>query len=104
MKKREVKYNDYHVSDDIYTVKMTYLPTGGVEYNPVIRVQVMEQHPVPRNLWERITEWFKYNISTYVWDPMLTDASLDSWCLYKCVFETVKRNSAKRIDTEWPRQ
>jgi hypothetical protein len=103
MKKREVKYKDYQVWNEIYTVKQTYLPTGGIECNPAVRVEVMEQHPIPRNLWERITEWFKYNISTYVWDPLLTDASLDFYCMGKCVAEATERIAIKKTETEWTR-
>jgi hypothetical protein len=104
MKKREIRYKDYQVKDDIYTVKLTYLPSGGIEYNPVVRVQVMEQHSVPCNLWERITEWWKYNIKTYVWDPLLIDVPLDSYCCYKCVGAKFKNDLIKKGETEWRKQ
>lgn len=101
--KKEVRYNDYRIGRDVYTVKLTYLPNGGFNYTPVVRVQVMEWHLSPRNLWERISEWWKYDISNYLWDPLLTETSLEDYCIDKCKFETTKRIAIKRAETEWVR-
>lgn len=103
MKRREVRYENYHIDKDAYTVKLTHLPNGGLCYNPVVRVQVMKWHLPPRNLWERVIEWWKYDISDYVWDPLLTEASLDEYCFDKCNLETAKRIAIKRGDSEWVR-
>jgi len=101
--KKEVRYETYRIERDVYTVKLTHLPYGGISYNPIVRVQVMEWHLPPRNLWERITEWWKYNISDSEWDPLLTDSSLDAYCISKCCAETVRRMRIKRGDEEWVR-
>ena len=99
--KKEVRYEDYRIGHDVYTVKLTYLPQGGFFYNPVVRVQVMKWHLPPRNLRERITEWWKYNISDWEWDPTLTEASLDAYCTDKCLLETAKHIAIARCDKEW---
>lgn len=108
MAKCEVKYKDYRIGHDMYTVKLTYQPQGGFFYNPVVRVQVMKWHLPPRNLWERITEWWKYNVSDWEWDPTWK-ASLDDYCIDKCATETEnriavereKRIAIERGDKEW---
>ena len=101
--RKEIRYEDYRIGHDLYTVKLTHLPSGGINYNPVVRVQVMEWHLPPRNLWERIAEWWKYDIRDYVWDPLLTETSLDEYCINKCNSETAKRIAIKRGETEWVR-
>jgi hypothetical protein len=99
--RKEIHYEDYRIGHDVYTVKLTRLPKGGINYNPAVRVQVMEWHLPPRNLWERITEWWKYSISEYVWDPLLTEASLNAYCIDKCNAETLKRIAIEKGETEW---
>ena len=94
--KNEVRYKDYRIGRDVYTVKLTPLPPGSFFYGPVVRVQVMEWHLPPRNLRERITEWWKYNISTWEWVPALTEASLDAYCIDKCKFEAARRIAFER--------
>lgn len=101
--RKEVRYEDYRIGEDVYTVKLTYLPNGGFYYNPVVHVQVMEWHLPPRNLWERITEWWKHDINDYLWDPLLTEASLNDYCIDRCNSETTKRIAIKRGETEWVR-
>lgn len=100
---KEIRYENYRIGRDVYTVKLTHLPKGGIDYNPAVRVQVMEWHLPPRNLWERITEWWRYNIDDCLWDPLLTEASLDTYCIDKCNLETVRRIKIARGDTEWAR-
>lgn len=89
--KKKIRYEDYRIGRDVYTVKLILLPRGGFHYTPVVRVQVMELHSTPRNLWERITERRKYDISDWEWDPTLTEFSLDAYCVDKCNLETEKR-------------
>jgi hypothetical protein len=101
MAKREVKYKDYRIGRDVYTVKLTHLPQGGFFYNPVVRVQIMKWHLPPRNLWERVTEWWKYNIDTHVWDPTLTEVSLNAYCIDECNLATANRIAVERGDKEW---
>lgn len=98
--KNEVKYKDYRIGRDVYTVKLTYLPQGGC-FGPEVRVEVMKWHQPPRNLWERITEWWKYYLSGWEWIPSLTEASLDAYCIDKCNYETWQRITAERGDKEW---
>ena len=99
--KKEIRYKDYRIGHYVYTVKLTRLPNGGFHYTPVVRVQVMKWHLRPRNLWECITEWWKYNINNWVWDPTLTETSLDDYCINKCNFITNKRIAIERGDKEW---
>lgn len=99
--KKEIRYENYYIDRDAYTVKLTHLPQGGVYYNPVVHVQVMKWHVPPRNLWERITERWKYNIDDWVWDPIFTEASLDSYCICKCGLVTAKRIAIERGNKEW---
>lgn len=98
--KNEVKYKDYRIGRDVYTVKLTYLPHGDF-CGPAVSVQVMKWHQPPRNLRERITEWWKYSISDWEWIPTLTESSLDAYCIDKCNYETVKRIAIERGDKEW---
>lgn len=98
--RNKVRYKDYRIGDDVYTVKLT-LRRGGFVYNPAVRVQIMEWHQPPRNLWERIIEWWKYIISEYNWDPVLDGASLDNYCIDKCNLETMKRIAIERGSKEW---
>lgn len=98
--KNEVKYKDYRIGRDVYTVKLIYLPQGGL-FGPEVRVEVMKWHLPPRNLWERITEWWKYYLSGWEWIPSLTEASLDAYCIDKCNYETWRRITAERGDKEW---
>ena len=98
--KNEVKYKDYRIGRDVYTVKLTYFPQGGL-FGPEVNVEVMKWHLPPRNLWERITEWWKYSLSGWVWNPTLTESSLDAYCIDKCNYETAKRIAIERGDKEW---
>ena len=102
--KNEVRYKDYRIGRDVYTVKLTYLPQGGFSYNPVVHVEVMKWHLPPRNLWERITEWWKYYLSDGTWDPIWIDTSLDDYCIEKCNFETAQRIAIERCNKEWEAQ
>ena len=99
--KSKVRYKDFRIGSDAYTVKLRYLPRGGFYYNPVVRVQVMKWHLWPHNLRERITEWWKYDIADYEWDPTLTETSLEDYCIDKCHHETAKRIAIKRCSKEW---
>jgi hypothetical protein len=101
MAKCDVKYKDYRIGRDVYTVKLEYQPQGGFHYNPAVRVEVMKWHQPPRNLWERITEWWKYYLSGWTWDPSLTKTSLDAYCVDKCNLETEQRLTIERGDKEW---
>lgn len=99
--KNEVRYENYRIGRDVYTVKLTHLPQGGFHYNPVVYVQVMKWHLPPRNLWERITEWWKYILREGVWDPTWTELSLDAYCIAQCNLETEKRIAIERSNKEW---
>lgn len=99
--KKEIKYKDYRIGRDVYTVKMTYVPYGGITNGPAVDINVMEWHLLPRKWWEKLTEFWKYNLSTWTWDPAMTEASLDAYCIFKCHFETAKRIKVKRCDEEW---
>ena len=96
--KKEIRYKDYRIGRDAYTVKLTHSPNS--HYTPVV-VRVMEWHVPPRNLWERITEWWKYDINDYLWNPLLTETSLDAYCTDKCKFITAQRIAIKKGDKEW---
>lgn len=98
--KNEVKYKDYRIGRDVYTVKLIYLPQGG-PLGPEVHVEVMKWHLPPRNLWEYITEWWKYSLSNWDWIPALTKVSLDAYCIDKCNYETAKRIAIERGDKEW---
>ena len=98
--KNEVKYKDYRIGRDVYTVKLTYSPQGSL-FGPEVHVKVMKWHLPPRNLWERIAEWWKYYLSGWVWNPTLTDASLDAYCIDKCNYEAAQRIAIERGDKEW---
>jgi len=95
MAKREVRYENYRIGRDVYTVKLTHLPQG------VVYVQVMKWHLPPRTFWERISEWWKYTIEEHVWDPLLTDASLDEYCIAQCEKESDRRIRIQRGFDEW---
>lgn len=99
--KKEIRYKDYRIGQDVYTVKQTYEPHGGINSNPSVYVEIMEWHLPPRNFWQRITEFWKYNLNCWTWDPMLTEASLEAYCIDKCNLETMRRIKAERGAKEW---
>lgn len=99
--KNQVKYKDYRIGWGVYTVKLTYKPQGGFYYTPIVKVDVMRWHQPPRNLWQKIAEFWQYNLNSYVWDPTLTEASLESYCIDKCKCERTRERNIERGDKEW---
>ena len=99
--KKEIKYRDYRICEDVYTVKLTYMHNGGINGGSAVYVEIMTWHLPPRNFWQRISEFWKYNLNTGTWDPMLTEASLDAYIVDKCNFETVRRIKVQRGDKDW---
>lgn len=105
MKKSKYKnyrlYKDYRIGKYIFTVKYTYMLNGGINGNPAVYVQVMEWHQPPRNLWEKISEFWKYNLDSGTWDTLLTDAALEDYAIDKCTHEVERRMNVERCDKEW---
>lgn len=99
--KKEIKYRDYRIGKDVYTVKFTYLRNGGINSGPAVYVEIMTWHLPPHNFWQRITEFWKYNLNCGTWDPALTEASLEAYCIDKCNIETVRRIDIERGDKNW---
>ena len=98
---KETKYKDYQIGSNFYTVKLTYLPTGGVlHYNPTVKVDIMELHTKPITFLDKLLEHSKFSIETYEWDPLLTDLSLDDYI--KKHSKITKINKAiKKANDEW---
>lgn len=99
--RNKIKYKDYRIGCDIYTVKMTYAPCGGITNGPAVDVQVMEWHLPPRKWWEKLAEFWKYNLSTWTWDPTMTETSLEAFVIDKCKSESARRIAVRRGDKEW---
>lgn len=99
--KNVIKYKDYRIGQDLFTVKLTLLKGGSLSGGDAVNVEVMEWHLPPRNFWERISEFWKYSLGSWTWDPFMTNTSLDAYCVSKCEFETLKRSDAERSKKEW---
>ena len=99
---KEIKYKDYRIGSNLYTVKLTYLPSGGVfHYNPTVKVDIMEWHTQPITFLDKILEHFKFSIESYEWDPLLTDLSLTDYCIKKCSQITEINDAIEKANNEW---
>lgn len=98
---KNIKYKDYRIGKHVFTVKLTHLPHGGVCSNDSVKVEIMEWHTPPRNFWERITESWKYYLNSWVWDPYVTGASLDYFCISYCDYEASKKADSEKFQKEW---
>lgn len=99
---KEVKYQDYRIGSYTYTVRLTYLPAGGIlHYNPTVRVDVMKWHLPPTTFLGKITEGFKYALDTYEWDPCISKLSLADYCIDKCLIFVEMREAVEKANTEW---
>ena len=96
-----IKYKNFRIRTHPYTVKLIYLPKGGISYNPVIKVRIMKPHTKPRNFLEKILEVPKFSINTYTWDPLITDESLDLYCKRKCYIDTKQNEKIYKTIREW---
>ena len=99
--KTEIKYRDFRVGREIYTVKMKYLPNGSIFNGAAVVVKVMKWHTPPRNLWEKLTEFWRYELSSWTWDPQLCESSLEAYVIDKCALEADKRLCQDRGAKEW---
>lgn len=99
--KKIIKYKNYRNDKYIFTIKLTYLPKGGIDENPAVKVQVMQHHQPPRTFWERVTEWWKYNINDFMWDTLLNDMSLDDYYISCCNAETARRIAIEKTEKEF---
>lgn len=98
---KKIKYKDYQIGSNLYTVKLTYLPAGGVlHYNPTVKVDIMELHTKPITFLDKILEHFKFSIETYEWDPLLTDLSLNDYIKKRSKIVGIN-NAIKRTNDEW---
>lgn len=99
---KEIKYKDYRIGSNLYTVKLTYLPSGGVfHYNPTVKVDIMEWHTQPITFLDKILEHFKFSIESYEWDPLLTDLSLTDYCIKKCSQIVEINDAIEKANNEW---
>lgn len=99
--KKIVKYKNYCNDKDAFTIKLTYLPKGGIEENPAVKVQIMRPHQPPRTFKERIAEGWKYNINDFMWDTLLNNLSLDDFCVGCCNAETARRIAIEKTEKEF---
>ena len=81
---KEVKYKDYRIGSEIFTVKMTYDPDPSWHLCPIVKVDIMKWHPKPITFFDKLTEGFKFSIKKYEYDPMWTNLSLSDYCISKC--------------------
>ena len=98
---KEIKYKDFRIGNNLYTVKLIYLPKGGISYNPVIKVRIMKIHTKPCNFLEKLLEVPKFSISTSIWDPFVTKESLNLYCRNKCYIDTKQNEKVNRAKNEW---
>lgn len=99
--KKEIKYRDYRIGKEVYTVKLVFQPNGSIFNGPAVDVHVMAWHLPPRNLWERLIEWWRYGISDSTWEPQISAASLDAYIIDKCAYENNKHLCQDRSLREW---
>ena len=99
---KEVKYKDYRIGSNLYTVKLIYLPSGGVfNYNPTVKVDIMEWHTQPITFLDKILEHFIFSIESYEWNPLLTDLSLTDYCIEKCSQIAEINDAIEKANNEW---
>lgn len=96
-----IKYRDYRIDKNLYTVKLTLLKGGSLSGGDAVEVEVMEWHLPPRNFWQRLSEFWKYSLSCSTWDPYITETSLDAYCVDKCKIEVLKLLDATKGTEEW---
>ena len=101
MAKKEIKYKDIRVGHYVYTVKMKLLPQGSVFNGTAVEVDVMAWHLPPRNFWERLAEFWRFSLSSWTWDPQISEASLEAFVIDKCAYETNKLLCQDRGVREW---
>lgn len=80
---KEIKYKDYRIGSEIFTVKMTYDPDPSWHLCPIVKVDIMKWHPKPTTFFDKLTEG-KFSIKKYEYDPMWTNLSLSDYCISKC--------------------
>lgn len=101
MAKNEIKYKDIRVGRDVYTVKMEFLPHGGIFNGTAVAVDIMTWHLLPRNFWERLAEFWRFSLSSWTWDPQISEVSLEAFIIDKCTYQTDKRLRQERGVREW---
>lgn len=99
--KKKIHYKDYRVGKYVFTVKFIFTLDGGINGGPAVIVHLMDWHQPPHNLWGRISEIWKYSLNCNIWDPMLTEASLEAYTTDKCKLEMVRRLNVERGYKEW---
>ena len=82
---KEIKYKDYRVGSEIFTVKMTYDPDPSWHLCPIVKVDIMKWHTKPTTFFDKLTERLKFSIETYEYDPMWTKLSLSDYIVKKCL-------------------
>lgn len=82
---KEIKYKDYRIGSDIFTVKMTYDPDPPYHLCPIVKVNIMKWHMKPTTFFGKLTEGIRFSIETHEYDPMWTRLSLPDYCISKCL-------------------
>ena len=97
---KKIKYKEYRIGERLFLLKLTYLPTGGLSYSPVVKVHIMKWHAIPKTFFQKI---FEQSINWFVWDPLFTEDSLDTFCTYKCSEIAHKYDRQNQAEIEWGR-
>lgn len=100
---KEVKYREYRIGEELFTVKLTYKPNGGLSYNPIVKVRIMKWHTKPITFLEKLLEIPKFSINCYEWDPLFLDCSLEEYCINKCFNYVDHKNKINKAEIEWGR-
>jgi len=100
---KEIKYRECSIGKNIFTIKLIYKPSGGLSYNPVVKVYVMKQHAKPATFLEKLLEIPKFFIDSGEWDPLLLNSSLEEYCVYKCRSHVNREDRINRAKIEWGR-
>lgn len=99
----EIKYRECRIGEELFTIKLIYKPTGGLCYNPIVKVRIMKWHTKPVTLLEKLLEVFKFSIDCGEWDPLLIDSSLEEYCKHKCLNYVNRQDTMNRAEIEWGR-
>lgn len=97
---KKTKYKEYRIGEHLFLLKLTYLPTGGLSYNSVVKVHVMKHHMIPKTFFQKM---FEQSIECFVWDPLFTEDSLETFCIGKCAKIAHKYDRLNQAEIEWGR-
>jgi len=99
---KDVKYLAVRVGEWVFTVKLTYVAGGGFYHEDIVKIRIMEQHPIPQTFFKKLFENWKYlPYDTGEYSSFWNDTSLKEWCELKCKRVVERYDSLTHVEKEW---